>query len=65
MLIKRENFNSMKLKQRRYKEKEKSQLRERKFFRCPICRLKERGVSQVAISKQFDISEANRFKYGA
>ena len=47
--------------QRCYKEKEKEANSERSLSgvqKAEICRLKEWGVSQITIAKQFDISEA-------
>ena len=51
----------MEKKPRRYKEKEKEANSRRSLSgaqKAEICRLKERGISQVKIAKQFDIAEA-------
>ena len=52
----------MKPKQKYYKEKKEKGSSGRRGLsgvqKAEICRLKERGVSQITIAKQFDISEA-------
>ena len=61
-ILRGENFNSMKIKQRPYREKKEKGSSGRRGLsgvqKAEICRLKERGVSQVTLAKQFDISEA-------
>ena len=58
-ILRGENLNNMKLKQRPKKAKGSSGRRCLSGAqKAEICRLKGRGVSQVTLAKQFDISEA-------